>query len=308
MNPLGALGGMNPMGGMGGGPSPMGGGGSPLSPLADAIQPLANMDGGEDKLTPLEPITADIPPAGPPDAPGPAALGDQDPVEAPDKPGIEQASASAATDKPTVTLPDGKVVEAADPRAAEAAQKALDEASPGGDAAQKAYSETGVDLPSDGKNLGAKIDPADMQPGDVLQWHDKTMVAVAPGLVADPIEPGVTHTLADILKDDQTGFQGIFRPTETDPTLGMHNSPPPLSDPVPPAPTPPADSAPADPQPGRPAGDPPANPPADSVPLSGGSESGGPPAQAAPPSPFEQEVPPPAARTTRQDRIAAGQD
>ena len=40
--------------------------------------------------------------------------------------------------------------------------------SPGGDAAQKAYSPTGLELPGDGKNLGAKVDPADMQPGDVL--------------------------------------------------------------------------------------------------------------------------------------------
>jgi hypothetical protein len=245
----------------------------------------------------------------------------------PGQPGASPAG-NAAT-KPTVTLPDGKVVDAPNQQAAQAAQKALDEAAPGGDPAQKAYSDTGVQLPSDGKNMGAKIDPSDMQPGDVLKFHDKTMVAVAPGLVADPTHPGLTHTIADVLKDGK-GFEGVFRPTATDPTLSAPNTPP-LTDPPPPSSppsgqTPPAPHetgpapAPHDP-PQRPAAPSvPADPPPDSVPLSGPAPGqpappAAPPAaapasptapQAAPPSPFETPQPPPATRTTRQDRIAAG--
>ena len=203
-----------------------------------------------------------------------------------------------------MTLPDGKVVEAADPRAAQAAQAALDGAAPGGDAAQKAYSATGVELPSDGKNPGAKVDPADMQPGDVLKWGDKTMVAVAPGLVADPAQPGVTHTLQDALKDP-TGFQGVFRPTEVDPTLSAHGTPPPLHDPAPPA-------APPAPPPPAPPSAPPAAPPSPqqgaTIPLSGPASSSGSAGQPAPPSPFEPDKPPAAVRSTKADRIAAGQE
>lgn len=84
---------------------------------------------------------------------------------------------------------------------------------PGGDAAQKAYSPTGLDLQGeDGENLGVEVDPSDLQPGDVLRWQDKTMVAVAPGLIADPHAPWVTHPLAQVLAD-RTGFEGVFRPT-----------------------------------------------------------------------------------------------
>jgi hypothetical protein len=345
MNPLGALGGMNPLGGLGGG-NPMvgGGGGSPLSPLADAIKPLTKMadqtDSTKDEkkpaITPLNPSTQPPgTPGGTPPAQGgqpgvPVAVPVGTPPPAGGQPGQPGASpAGNAATKPTVTLPDGKVVDAPNQQAAQAAQKALDEAAPGGDPAQKAYSDTGVQLPSDGKNMGAKIDPSDMQPGDVLKFHDKTMVAVAPGLVADPTHPGLTHTIADVLKDGK-GFEGVFRPTATDPTLSAPNTPP-LTDPPPPSSppsgqTPPAPHetgpapAPHDP-PQRPAAPSvPADPPPDSVPLSGPAPGqpappAAPPAaapasptapQAAPPSPFETPQPPPATRTTRQDRIAAG--
>lgn len=96
----------------------------------------------------------------------------------------------------------------------------------------------GLQLPEEGKNLGAKVDPSDMQPGDVLKWQDKTMVAVAPDLVADPTQPGVTHTLEDVLKD-QRGFQGVFRPTAAAPPTAPAAPPPgaaPRSE-VPPAPS-----------------------------------------------------------------------
>lgn len=341
-NPLGALGGMNPMGGGGG---PMGGGGgNPLSPLADAVKPLSKLADAEsgkddDKKAPIAPLNSGPQNAPPPPAASPAGA-PADPaavVAAPGQPGPAKEPAAAPVGnsttpgaKPTVTLPDGKVVEAPNKQAADAAQNALDKASPGGDAAQKAYSPAGLDLPGDGKNLGAKVDPSDMQPGDVLKWQDKTMVAVAPGLVADPNEPGVTHTLAEVFKD-QKGFEGVFRPTETDPTLSTHTTAPPLADPAPahapgqPAPPPPAhDQTPAAPAPqAPPPGNVPAEPPPDSVPLSGPGPAGAPappqqppqqPApqpsstvpQAAPPSPFESAAPPPATRSTKTERIAAG--
>lgn len=337
-NPLGALGGMNPMGGG----SPMGGGGgNPLSPLADAVKPLSKLADAEsgkddDKKSPITPLNSGPQNAPPPPAasPGGAPADPAAVVAAPGQtgPAKEPAATPAGNTtttgaKPTVTLPDGKVVEAPNKQAADAAQNALDKASPGGDAAQKAYSPAGLDLPGDGKNMGAKVDPSDMQPGDVLKWQDKTMVAVAPGLVADPSEPGVTHTLAEVFKD-QKGFEGVFRPTETDPTLSAHTTAPPLADPTPahspgqPAPPPPPahDQAPQAPAPQAP---PPANvpaePPPDSVPLSGPGPAGAPappqqPApqpsstvpQAAPPSPFESAAPPPATRSTKTERIAAG--
>lgn len=339
-NPLGGLGGMNPLGGLG---SPMGGGANPLAPIADAVKPLSKLASSEDKpddkkspITPLNSGPQNTPPA-PPSAAGggaaaqPAAAGT--PGSTGGAPTPTAKPAGDTTTKPTVTLPDGKVIDAPNKQAADAAQNALDKASPGGDAAQKAYSPTGLELPGDGKNLGAKVDPSDMQPGDVLKWQDKTMVAVAPGLVADPNHPGVTHTLDDVFKD-QKGFQGVFRPTATDPTLSMHTSAPPLTDPHapphppahPPAPTPPpAGQAPTPPPadhptpaPQPPAAPPPvpAEPPPDTVALSGPGPAAAPhqPApqpsstvpQAAPPSPFEAAAPPPATRSTKQERIAAG--
>jgi hypothetical protein len=330
-NPLGALGGMNPLGGLGGlgGMNPLGvlgglgglgGPSSAVNPLpaaaeANPVKPVEPIAPVDNKVAPISPVTSG--PVNEPPGGGPLAA-ERPAAATPPSPGPTPAPAAAAEHvgnpaaegRPSVTLPDGKVVEAADPRAAQAAQAALDGAAPGGDAAQKAYSATGVELPSDGKNPGAKVDPADMQPGDVLKWGDKTMVAVAPGLVADPAQPGVTHTLQDALKDP-TGFQGVFRPTEVDPTLSAHGTPPPLHDPAPqansaPHTAPPA--APPAPQPPAPPASPPSPQPGATIPLSGPASSSGSGGQPAPPSPFEPDKPPAAVRSTKADRIAAGQE
>lgn len=302
-NPLGGLGAMNPLGGGGlGGASPMGGGGGgaePLVPLADAIKPPADSETGSGKDDEKKPTSITPLNSGPQNTPPPAssassASGGGEPATAPA--GTTVTPAGNATTKPTVTLPDGKVIDAPNKQAADAAQNALDKASPGGDAAQKAYSPTGLELPGDGKNLGAKVDPSDMQPGDVLKWLDKTMVAVAPGLVADPNHPGVTHTLDEVMKD-QKGFEGVFRPTATDPTLSVHTTAPPLPDPHPAAP--PADHpapAPQNPsQPPVPSTPVPAEPPPDSIELSGPA-----PAATAPQTPPEapQRADPPVPSTT----------
>lgn len=275
-NPLGGLGGMNPLGGLGGA-SPMSGGGvNPLAPMTDAVKPLSKADvKPEDKKSPIAPVNSG-PQNGLPPASSSAAGG-----ATPAQPGAVASPAGNATTKPTVTLPDGQVVDAPNKQAASAAQNALDKASPGGDAAQKAYSPTGLELPGDGKNLGAKVDLSDMKPGDVLKWQDKTMVAVGPGLVADPNHPGVTHMLDEVFKD-QKGFEGVFRPTATDPTLSLHSTAPP-----------PAETARQMPPEAPQRAEPPV--PSTTVP------------QPAPPSPFEATTPPAAAtRTTRSQRIAAG--
>lgn len=228
-NPIAGLGGLMPQNAAGAGMPAGGRGAPPPSARADEVEPLIPLEeaGDDDTAAPIAPLNPG--PQNPP-PPAPAAPAEAAGTE------LEQPGVAAAAH--TVTLPDGATVEAPNKQAAEAAQNAINTASPGGDAAQKAYSPTGVQLPEDGKNLGAKVDPADMAPGDVLKWQDKTMVAVAPGLVADPTQPGVTHTLEDVLKD-QRGFQGVFRPTAAAPPTAPAAPPPgaaPRSE-VPPAPS-----------------------------------------------------------------------
>ena len=227
-NPMAGLGGLMPQNAAGLGMPAGGRGASPPSARADAVEPLTPLDktGDDDTTAPIAPLNPG--PQNPP--PAPAAPAEAAGTE-PEQPGVAAAAH-------TVTLPDGATAEAPNEQAAEAAQNAINTASPGGDAAQKAYNPTGLQLPEEGKNLGAKVDPADMAPGDVLKWQDKTMVAVAPDLVADPTQPGVTHTLEDALKD-QRGFQGVFRPTAAAPPTAAAAPPPgaaPQSE-VPPAPS-----------------------------------------------------------------------
>jgi len=333
-NPLGALGGMNPLGGGGGGINPLGGGSNPLSNLGEGIKPLAKLadqskPDGEKKpaVTPLNngPQTPPPPVAAPPATPAPA--GGQ-PQPGTPTPAGGPAISPAGDSKSTVTLPDGKVVTAPNGQQAQAAQNALDHASPGGDAAQKAYDGTGVHLPGDGKNPGARVDPADMQAGDILKWKDKTMVAVGPGLVADDTHPNHVMKIEEVLKDGK-GFEGIFRPTATDPTLSSASSAPPLHDNMATPPqqhstpgSPPAPAAPpaSPPGPQAPPAAPPALPGGDStgaIPLSGqmppaghqpaAPAAAGPQPQPAPPSPFGPQQPPAATRSTKDQRIAAGQ-
>jgi hypothetical protein len=309
------MGGMNPLGGM----NPFGGGGQGISPTGGGAPAQAASrlpDPGNDPtkpaVTPLNPVaSAGVPtptPVGGPtgDSSGNGATGAPVVVPAgnPSGPGT------------TVSLPDGKTVSAPNTQAAKAATNALNSASPGGDPAQKAYSGV-MDLPGDGKNPGAKVDPGDMQAGDVLKWQDKTMVAAGPGLVADPTHPGTVHQLQDVLKDGK-GFQGIFRPTAVDPTLTAHSAPPPVVDvgdqhPVPPAsppsaagapdhPAPPAAPAPADPAPSTVQLAAPEPPP----PAAPAAEHTGPQPQPAPPSPFGPHATPPATRSTKAERTTAG--
>ncbi|MCB1129079.1 MAG: hypothetical protein KDM81_21450, partial [Verrucomicrobiae bacterium] len=188
-NPLNGLSGMNPLSGLGN----SGSGTSPLSALSDGVKPLSrqaeNTDDGNTKpkpsVTPLNPVTGASPvDAGNGQDPAHAGQGQQVPGSGKtgDHPQIEPAG-NTTTPKKTVTLPDGQQVEAPNEKQAAAAQRALDAASPGGDAARKAYDGI-AELPGDGKNPGAKVDPSDMAAGDILKWKDKTMVAAGPGLVA----------------------------------------------------------------------------------------------------------------------------
>lgn len=315
-NPLGGLGGMNPLGGGSPGISPLGGG-APAS--AAARLPDPGSDSTKPAVTPLNPPA----PAGVP-TPTPAAAGgpSADPSGSSGGGPAVVPAGNAAGPGTTVSLPDGKTVDAPNSQAAKAATNAINNASPGGDAAQKAYSGV-MDLPGDGKNPGAKVDPGDMQAGDVLKWQDKTMVAAGPGLVADPTHPGVVHQLQDVLKDGK-GFQGIFRPTAVDPTLTSHASPPPVVDvndqhpagPSPPPSPPAATAAPDHPAPAAPAPSTiplasPSPPPPPADPGHVGPQTvppSAPAGQPAPPSPFAPHTPPPATRTTKAERTTAGTD
>jgi hypothetical protein len=324
MNPLGGLGGMNPFGGGGQqGVSPLGGGGAPAPAVAKLTDP--NNDPTKPAVTPLNPPA----PAGVP-TPAPAAAGgpSTDPSGSGGAGPVVVPAGNAGGTGTSVSLPDGKTVDAPNAQAAKAATNAITGASPGGDAAQKAYSGV-MELPGDGKNPGAKIDPGDMQAGDVLKWQDKTMVAAGPGLVADPTHPGTVHQLQDVLKDGK-GFQGIYRPTAVDPTLTSHSAPPPVVDIADQHPAaPPADHPPAPPPtgggPDHPAPPPPAAVPAapaepapSTIPLASPAAPAPPPqaapaaaqtdpaAQAAPPSPFGPHTPPAATRSTKSERTAAG--
>jgi hypothetical protein len=315
MNPLGGLGGMNPLGGGGQGISPMGGG-TP-APAASRLPDPGN-DPTKPAVTPLNPpAPPGVPTPTPAAAGGPSAdpsgNGSAGPVVVP--------AGNAGGTGTTVSLPDGKTVDAPNTQAAKAATNAITNASPGGDPAQKAYSGV-MDLPGDGKNPGAKVDPGDMQAGDVLKWQDKTMVAAGPGLVADPTHPGTVHQLQDVLKDGK-GFQGIFRPTAVDPTLTAHSAPPPVVDvgdqhpaPPPAAPPPAADipdhsAPPAAPAPSTIPLASPAPPPPAADPGAAGPQAvtpAAPAGQPAPPSPFAPHTAPPATRSTKADRTAAGTD
>lgn len=234
---------------------------------------------------------------------------------------VSAVAAGTPAPKTTVILPDGREIEAPNAQAAEAARNALADNDGSGDAAQKAYADTGVEIPSDGKNPGAKVDPSDLQAGDIAKWQDKTMVAVGPGLLAVPGQPGEVVTVAEALKDS-TGFHGFYRPWEVDPTLSSPTSAPPLIDLSTPPPssvpeppndngstpgTPPADQS--QPEPQKPDTRQQDSPPRPSTaPASRADAESSPEPQPAPPSPFaaSPEIPP-ATRTTKQERIAAGQ-
>lgn len=313
-NPLGGLGGMNPLGGGGQGVSPLGGG-APAPAAAKLTDP--NNDPTKPAVTPLNsPAPPGVPNSAPAPPPGPVT----DPSGNGGGPAVVPVG-NASGPGTTVSLPDGKTVTAPNPQAAKAASNAITNASPGGDPAQKAYSGV-MELPGDGKNPGAKVDPGDMQAGDVLKWQDKTMVAAGPGLVADPTHPNVVHQLQDVLKDGK-GFQGIFRPTAVDPTLTSHSAPPPVVDvtdqrpaPPPASPPPPASATPDHPAPpaagpapstiplASPAPPPPAADPGAAAPQA--VPPAAPAGQPAPPSPFGPQTAPPATRSTKSERTAAG--
>jgi len=220
--------------GLGGGPGlgipSLGGGGvSPLggSPFVGAptVDPLK---GGKDPMTPpdvsaldnpLKPASVQ-PSAGPPNntttsSPTPRAT----PATAatPPAPGTGASPAPPAKPAPgpennQITLPSGQVVTAPNPKAAAAVRNALAHPSGSGDVASTAYAGTGVDIPTDGADPGRKIDPADMQPGDIIVADDHTAIVAGDGQLIGP--DGKLQPLGVI--NDMSGFKGIFRPTETD--------------------------------------------------------------------------------------------
>lgn len=99
--------------------------------------------------------------------------------------GYTAAYAAAGLDSPptTVLLPDGATAEAPSVGASAAARVAL------------------------------ALDPSCMRAGDIVKWADRQMVAVGPGLVADPTHSDGVRQLSDVLRVGE-GFEGIFRPAE----------------------------------------------------------------------------------------------
>lgn len=220
MPSMGMPGGGLPMG-LGG----LGGAGTPaVSPIAPPPAPTLTARPTEDTLKPppvtstvaaeeprVTPAVAELPPAMPtsipaagPSSPAPAAT-----IPAAAKPA--QPAAAAAAQGKQITLPSGQVVTAPNAAAADAVRAALSQPAGKGDVATTAYAGTGVTIPTDGAEPGRKIDPADLQPGDIAVFGDHTALVAGNGQLVGP--DGKLQPLGVI--NDSSNFHGFYRPTET---------------------------------------------------------------------------------------------
>ena len=121
------------------------------------------------------------------------------------------AAAPPAVQGKQITLPSGQVVNAPNAAAADAVRTALSQPAGKGDVATTAYAGTGVDIPADGAEPGRKIDPADLQPGDIAVFGDHTALVAGNGQLVGP--DGKLQPLGVI--NDSNDFHGFYRPTET---------------------------------------------------------------------------------------------
>lgn len=226
--------GMPSMGMPGGGGLPLGLGGlsglggapavSPLNappppsvtarPADDTLAPpqVASMAAAEEpRVTAAEPsalVSTPIPAAAAesPLTSVPAAV----PAAAKPAPAAAGAAPPAAQGK-QITLPSGQVVNAPNAAAADAVRTALSQPAGKGDVATTAYAGTGVDIPTDGAEPGRKIDPADLQPGDIAVFGDHTALVAGNGQLVG--SDGKLQPLGVI--NDSNNFHGFYRPTET---------------------------------------------------------------------------------------------
>lgn len=209
----------------GGGLGTPGGLGAPPTlsspPRKDDLKP-ANLSKPDDTLKPT-PVT---PPASPPSttavpagaapAPTPPAPNAPAPATPPSgaaPPAVKPAPDPAGNAPPTkdVTLPSGQVVTARTLQGAAAVRQALARTPDSGDVASAAYAGTGVELPTDGADLGKKVDPADVKPGDIVVFSDHTAIVAGNGQLIGP--DGKLQPLGVI--NDMPGFKGFFDPTAT---------------------------------------------------------------------------------------------
>lgn len=212
--------GMPPLGGLGG----FGGlGAPPVSPVTAAATPAVTARAVEDLTPPPVVSTATETPRVDTPVPVPAAV--IPPVVGPPPTPLRPAAAAAGPTKPTptpaatapaagstqISLPSGQTVTAPNAAAASAVRAALSQPAGQGDVATTAYAGTGVDIPTDGDDPGRRIDPADLQPGDIAVFGDHTALVAGNGQLVGA--DGKLQPLGVI--NDANNFQGFYRPTET---------------------------------------------------------------------------------------------
>lgn len=222
--------GMPSMGMPGGGGLPLGLGGlgglggPAVSPLNTAPAPSVTAHPPEDTLKapqvasmaaeqPRVDTAAGTPAVIPASMPSPAAATPTGgaPTSIPASAAKPAAAAPPAAEGKQITLPSGQVVSAPNAAAASAVRAALSQPAGKGDIATTAYAGTGVSIPTDGAEPGRKIDPADLQPGDIAVFGDHTALVAGNGQLVGP--DGKLEPLGVI--NDSTNFHGFFRPTET---------------------------------------------------------------------------------------------
>ncbi len=167
-------------------------------------EPVPHVNNTTDK-----PITTPSTP--PPTLPGEPRATPPIPAAPPIPPGPPPATPKSPVQGTKITLPSGQVVTAPNEAAAAAVRAALAQPAGHGDVASAAYSGTGVSIPTDGAEPGRKIDPADLQPGDIALFDDHTALVAGNGQLVNA--DGKLQPLGVI--NDANNFHGFFRPTET---------------------------------------------------------------------------------------------
>lgn len=225
--------GMPALGGLGGlgapGMSPLGGPAVTAHPADELKPPKVTATDKDPLAAPKVTTPADqAPPAAPSTAPGtqPASP----PPAAPAAPGAAAQPSNNPAPPPApeskdITLPSGQVVTAPNPAAAKAVRTAINQPAGKGDVATTAYAGTGVDIPTDGADPGRKIDPSDLQPGDIAVFDDHTAIVAGNGQLVGP--DGKLQPLGVI--NDMPGFNGFYRPTEPADTAAPPTGPPPAA-------------------------------------------------------------------------------
>ncbi|MGE2832317.1 C40 family peptidase [Mycobacterium sp. SMC-4] len=174
---------------------------------------------------PSGPVGGGAGPAGGGAAPAASGLAELVSSVRPD--GADTPDAATFGDGVAVRLPDGTVVMAPNPVAADAVRHALTQlgvpyqwggTTPGvgldcSGLTQWAYSQAGLDIPrlAQEQDIGAAVPAADLRPGDLAVWDGHVAMVVGDGTM---IEAGDPVKLSPIRTTNLSqGFQGFWRPT-----------------------------------------------------------------------------------------------